>query len=274
MAIKTYNPTTPARRGMTSGDTAAITARKPHKPLLVKRTAKVGRNDQGKITVRHRGGGVKRFYRLVDFRFAGLAGTVRAIEYDPNRSAHLALVELTGGGHGYILAGVGMKVGDKLSSEAGAEIKRGSRLPLKQIPTGLTVYNIELTPGRGGQLARSAGAKAQLAAKEGEYCQIKLPSGEVRLVHGSCLATLGSVGNEAHQNITYGSAGRRRRLGWRPAVRGKAMNPVDHPHGGGEGNTNANTGETGPKTPWGKPALGLKTRRRKQTSRFIVRGRR
>ena len=273
MPVKTYKPTTPGRRGMTTADTAVVTKQRPTKSLLVAKKAGSGRNNQGRITTRHRGGGVKRHYRLVDFKIQpGLAGTVKAIEYDPNRSAHIALLELAGGQPAYILAGTGMKVGDKVTSGADSDIKRGNRLPLKSIPVGSSIYNVELVLGKGGQLARSAGAKAQLVAKEGEFCQVRLPSGEVRLVHQDCMASLGSVGNEAHQNIKYGSAGRRRRLGWRPAVRGKAMNPVDHRHGGGEGGTSIAL-RGGPVTPWGKPALGYKTRKNKQTDAMIVRHR-
>ncbi len=272
MAIKLYKPTTPARRGMTTADTAAITKKRPQKSLLVAKKTGSGRNNQGKITIRHRGGGVKRFYRLVDFNLVTSGATVKAIEYDPNRSAHIALIELADGRHGYILAGAAMKPGDVIKAGEGAEVKRGHRLPLRLIPVGSQIYNIELTIGRGGQLVRSAGARAQLAAKEGDFCQVKLPSGEVRLIHQNCQATLGSVGNEAHQNIKYGSAGRKRRLGWRPAVRGKAMNPVDHPHGGGEGAHDIGL-RGGPVTPWGKPALGYKTRKRKATNAMIVRGR-
>lgn len=277
MAIKLYKPTTPGRRGMTSADTAVLTTKRPHKSLLVSKKTGSGRNNQGKITIRHRGGGVKRHYRLVDFDFKSVAGAVvQAVEYDPNRSAHIALVEIDGGQKVYVLAGSGMKVGDRLAAGGEAEIRRGNRLPLKSIPAGTQIYNIELVLGRGGQVARSAGAKAQLVSRESNlpnFCQVKLPSGEVRLVHEDCLATIGSVGNEAHQNIKYGSAGRRRRLGWRPAVRGKAMNPVDHPHGGGEGGTSTAQYKYGQKTPWGKPALGLKTRHRKLTDAMIVRGR-
>ena len=272
MAIRKYKPTTPARRGMTTADTSSLTASKPQKSLLVAKKVGSGRNNQGKITIRHRGGGVKRFYRLIDFGSGIGQATVKTIEYDPNRSAHIALVEIEGGRKGYILAGSGMKPGDVIKTGETAEIKRGHRLPLRLIPVGSQIYNIELVLGRGGQLVRSAGARAQLVAKETDFCQVKLPSGEVRLVHQNCQATLGSVGNEAHQNIKYGSAGRRRRLGWRPAVRGSAMNPVDHPHGGGEGHQSIGL-RKGPKTPWGKPALGLKTRKRKVTQAMIVRGR-
>lgn len=273
MAIRLYKPTTPARRGMTTSDTAVVTAKKPHKSLLVAKKAGSGRNNQGKITVRHRGGGVKRYYRLVDFRLQpGFKGTISAIEYDPNRSAHIALVDLDGNKKAYILAGNDMRVGQSVESGPEAEIRRGNRLPLANIPVGTQIYNIEVVLGKGGQLVRSAGARAQLVAKEGDWAQVRLPSGEVRLIHQNCMATIGAVGNEQHQNIKYGSAGRRRRLGWRPQVRGKAMNPVDHPHGGGEGGTSTAL-RVGQKTPWGKPALGLKTRRRKLTNAMIVRGR-
>jgi len=273
MALRHYKPTTPARRGMTSQDTSALTKKKkPEKSLLVAKKAGSGRNNQGKITVRHRGGGVKRHYRLVDFDFKTVeSAVVTAIEYDPNRSANIALVQIEGGKKAYIIAGSGMKVGDQLASGSDAAIKTGNRLPLNGIPVGTQIYNIELVLGKGGQIARSAGAKAQLVAKEGEFCQVRLPSGEVRLIHQNCLATIGTVGNEAHQNIKWGSAGRRRKMGWRPSVRGKAMNPVDHPHGGGEGGTDI--GMPSPKTPWGKPTLGLKTRNRKSTDAMIIRGR-
>ncbi len=273
MAIRLYKPTTPARRGMTSADTAAITKKKPERSLLVAKKAGSGRNNQGKITIRHRGGGVKRFYRLIDFRLmTGTKGTVSAIEYDPNRSSNIALIDLDGGKKAYIIAGSDMQVGQRIESGADVEIRRGNRMPLKSIPVGTQIYNIELVLGKGGQIARSAGAKAQLVAKETEFCQVRLPSGEVRLIHENCMASIGTVGNEQHQNIKYGSAGRRRRLGWRPTVRGKAMNPVDHPHGGGEGGTSIAL-RVGSKTPWGKVALGLKTRRRKLTDAMIVRGR-
>lgn len=277
MAVKLYKPTTPGRRGMTSADTSAITKKRPERSLLVIKKTGSGRNNQGKITIRHRGGGVKRFYRLVDFDFAGVeSAKVTAIEYDPNRSANIALVLLADGKKAYILAGSGMKVGDQLASGDKAEIRAGHRLPLKSIPAGTQIYNIELVLGRGGQIARSAGTKASLVSKESSkegFVQVRLPSGEVRLVHENCQATIGTVGNEAHQNIKYGSAGRRRRLGWRPAVRGKAMNPVDHPHGGGEGGNSTAIYKYGQKTPWGKPALGLKTRRRKLTDSMIIRSR-
>lgn len=273
MAIRLYKPTTPARRGMTTQDTETITKKKPERSLIVIKKRTAGRNNQGKITVRHRGGGAKRFYRLIDFKFLeGKKAEVIAIEYDPNRSSHIALLQLENGKKAYIIAGSGMKVGDKIESGQDAEIKKGNRLPLNAIPTGTQIYNIELVLGKGGQLVRSAGSKASLVAKEGDFCQVRLPSGEVRLVHKNCMATIGSVGNEAHQNIKYGSAGRRRRMGWRPSVRGKAMNPVDHAHGGGEGAQPIGL-KAGPQTPWGKPALGYKTRNRKSTDAMIVRSR-
>jgi large subunit ribosomal protein L2 len=277
MAIKLYKPTTPGRRGMTTADTAGLSKKKPAKQLLVAKKAGSGRNNQGKITIRHRGGGVKRFYRLVDLDFRNVkSAVVEALEYDPNRSAHIALVRIDNGKIAYVLAGSGMKVGDQLASGEDATIRAGNRMALKNIPAGTQIYNIELVLGKGGQIARSAGAKASLVSKEAPkagFVQVKLPSGEVRMVHENCQATIGTVGNEQHQNIKYGSAGRRRRLGWRPAVRGKAMNPVDHPHGGGEGQQPTAIYKYGQKTPWGKPALGLKTRRRKATNAMIIRGR-
>ncbi|MDF2461113.1 MAG: rplB [Candidatus Saccharibacteria bacterium] len=277
MALKLYKPTTPGRRGMTTADTEVLTKKKPTKSLIVIKKTGSGRNNQGKITVRHRGGGVKRYYRLVDFDFKQVkSAVVEAIEYDPNRSAHIALVRLDSGKPAYVIAGSGMKVGDQLASGDDAAIKAGNRLALKNIPAGTQIYNIELVLGKGGQIARSAGAKASLISKESPkegFVQVRLPSGEVRLVNENCQATIGTVGNEQHQNIKYGSAGRRRRLGWRPQVRGKAMNPVDHPHGGGEGQQPTAIYKYGQKTPWGKPALGLKTRRRKSTQAMIIRGR-
>ncbi len=277
MAIKLYKPTTPGRRGMTTQDSAALTKKKPAKALLVSKTAGSGRNNQGKITIRHRGGGVKRFYRLVDFDLTAVeSATVEAIEYDPNRSANIALMRTKAGKLAYIIAGSGMKVGDTVTTGEDAPIRPGNRLALKNIPAGTAIYNIELVLGKGGQMARSAGAKASLVSKESPkpgFVQVRLPSGEVRLVNENCTASVGTVGNEQHQNIKYGSAGRRRHLGWRPAVRGKAMNPVDHPHGGGEGSQPTAIYKYGQKTPWGKPALGLKTRRRKSTQGMIIRGR-
>lgn len=277
MALKLYKPTTPGRRGMTTADTAGLSKKRPAKQLIVAKKAGSGRNNQGKITVRHRGGAVKRYYRLVDFDFKNIkSAVVEALEYDPNRSAHIALVRLETGKPAYILAGSGMKVGDQLASGTEAAVRTGNRLALKDIPAGTQIYNIELVLGKGGQIARSAGAKASLVSKESTrdgFVQVKLPSGELRLINENCQATIGTVGNEAHQNIKYGTAGRKRRLGWRPAVRGSAMNPVDHPHGGGEGAQATSIHKYGQKTPWGKPALGLKTRRRKATNNMIIRGR-
>jgi large subunit ribosomal protein L2 len=271
MAIKQYKPTTPARRGMTSQDLDMITTNKPLRSLTVIKKKSNGRNNQGRITIRHRGGGVKRFYRLVNFKLTGdLNATIEHIEYDPNRSARLARIKDDKGQYHYIIAGNGMKVGQKIQVGAKAPIEEGNRLKLRSIPAGSFIYNIELQPGRGGQMVRSAGARAQLTAKEGDWGQIKLPSGEVRRVHLECQASLGSVGNEQHQNVKLGSAGRRRKLGWRPSVHGKAMNPVDHPMGGGEGKTGPGRH---PRTPWGKPAIGYKTRRRKYTDKYIVRSR-
>ncbi len=272
MALRTYKPTTPARRKQVISTNSEITKKQPEKSLLLSQKSMAGRNNQGKITTRHRGGGAKQHLRLVDFRLQdGLVGKIVSIEYDPNRSANIALLELEGGGKAYILAGSGMKAGQTVKSGLSAEVRVGNRLPLSSIPAGMSVYNIELTAGKGGQLVRSAGAKAQIAAKEGDWVQIRLPSGETRLVHSSCMATIGTVGREYHQNLKYGGAGRVRHLGRRPQVRGKAMNPVDHAHGGGEGQNSI--GLVNPKTPWGKPALGLKTRRRKLTNKYIVRPR-
>ena len=272
MAVRLYKPNTAARRNMSVSDFAEITKKSPEKSLILKRKQKAGRNNQGKITIRHRGGGAKRAIRIVDFKLAGVTNaTVTAIEYDPGRSARIALLQLQGGGKAYVVANLGMKVGQKVSSGAEAEIKVGNRLPLSAIPVGSVISNIELTPGRGGQMARSAGARAQLAAKEGDYVQVRLPSGEVRLVHQTCEATLGAIGNAEHQNIKVGNAGRKRHMGIRPTVRGKAMNPVDHPHGGGEGGTDI--GMPFQKTPWGKHALGKRTRRRKKGADMIIRRR-
>jgi large subunit ribosomal protein L2 len=272
MAIRTYRPTSPARRGMTTRDKSEITSKRVGaRSLLTIKRSKSGRNNQGRITVRHRGGGVKRFYRQVDHKLSTDAPvTVEQIEYDPNRSAHLALVREESGRPHYVIAAVGLKPGAKVASGSGAAIETGNRLPLSDIPVGSFVYGVEMYPGRGGQLARSAGAKAQLIAREANWAQVRLPSGEVRKVHVSCQAHIGSVGNDQHQNVKYGSAGRRRLMGHRPSVRGKAMNPADHPMGGGEGQTGP--GRI-PKTPWGQVALGLKTRRRKSTAKFIIRSR-
>lgn len=272
MAVQKYNPTTPGRRGMTSQDNSMITAKKPVKSLLVVKKSNAGRNNRGRITVRHRGSGVKKFYRMVDFALApGTTATVEAIEYDPNRSARIARIKDQNGVLHYVLAGNGMKVGQKLESGKDAPIEHGNRLTLEIIPEGSSVYNIELNPGGGGVMVRSAGNSAQLMAKDNGYAQIRLPSGEVRLVNLACQATVGVVGNEQHQNVKMGKAGRRRKQGFRPSVRGKAMNAVDHPHGGGDGGAHG-VGRN-PKTPWGVPTLGYKTRRRKYTDKYIVKKR-
>lgn len=274
MAVKVLKPTSNARRGMSVDDFADITSKKPVKSLTTFIKRKAGRNAQGKITVRHRGGGAKRQYRLVDFKMLGNEKlTVEAIEYDPNRSARIALVVKSDGTKAYILAPVGVKVGTKIAFGEEAEIRTGNRKALKDIPVGTTIFAIELEPGKGAQLARSAGTKAQLVAKEGGMIQVKLPSGEIRLVSENCLASIGVVSNPEHGNIKVGKAGRKRHMGIRPTVRGKAMNPVDHPHGGGEGGTSIAL-LSGPKTPWGKPALGKKTRNRKKlSSQYIVKAR-
>lgn len=272
MAIKHYKPTTPGRRGMTTQDTSGLSRNKPMKSLTATKKSTAGRSNTGQITTRHRGGsGVKRRYRVVDFKLKpGTQAVVESIEYDPNRSAHIALVKIDGGKYAYILAGNKMKLGDKVAAGDEIEVKPGNRLPLKSIPTGSTIYNIELTAGRGGQLVRSAGGRAQLQSKEGDWAFVRLPSGEVRLIHLNCYATLGSVGNEQQQNVKIGKAGRNRLKGKRPSVRGKAMNPADHPMGGGEGLSGP--GRL-PRTPWGKMAIGKKTRRRKRGSGQIVRKR-
>ncbi|GAB4522958.1 MAG: 50S ribosomal protein L2 [Anaerolineae bacterium] len=250
-----------------------ITRTEPERSLLVPLKKSAGRNSQGRITVRHRGGGHKRQYRIIDFRRDkfGIPGRVDSIEYDPNRTARIALIVYRDGEKRYILAPQDLRVGDIVMSGPDAEIRPGNALPLENIPLGTLIHNIELYPGRGGQLVRSAGTAAQLLAKEGDYAQVRLPSGEVRLIHLKCMATIGQVGNVDHSNINLGKAGRKRWLGWRPEVRGSAMTPRDHPHGGGEGRSPI--GLPGPKTPWGKPALGYKTRRNKSTDRYIVRRR-
>lgn len=272
MALKAYKPTTPARRGMTSQDTAMVTAKKGVRGLLKIKKSTAGRNNNGRITTRHRGGGVKRFYRLVNHRLAiGTEATIEAIEYDPNRSARLARLKDQHGLYHYVLAEAGMKVGAKIKSGAEVPVETGNRMPLSAIPTGTVVHNIELQAGKGGQMVRAAGAGAQLIAKEADYAQLRLPSGEVRKVRVECMATLGVVGNEQHQNIKIGSAGRKRRMGIRPSVRGIVMNAVDHPHGGGDGGAHG-IGRA-PKSPWGQPTLGYRTRRRKATNQFIVRSR-
>jgi len=272
MAIKQYNPTTPARRGMTSQDFDGITTRKPLKSLTVIKKSTAGRNNNGRITTRHRGGGVKRFYRIMNFQLApGTVATVEHIEYDPNRSARIARIKDQHGLYHYILADNTMKVGKQITSGEDAAIEISNRMPLSKIPTGTMIYNLELQPGKGGQAVRSAGTKAQLMAKEGDYAQVKMPSGEVRRFRVECMATLGVVGNEQHQNVKIGSAGRKRRMGIRPTVRGVVMNAADHPHGGGDGGRHG-TGKA-PRTPWGQLTLGYRTRRRKSTSKMIVKSR-
>jgi len=273
MAIKVYKPTTPSRRGMTGYSFEEITKSEPEKSLLRPLKQKAGRNVRGKITVRHRGGGHKRRYRLIDFRRDkhGVPGRIASIEYDPNRSARIALVVYADGAKRYILAPVGISVDDQVMAGPDAEIRVGNALPLSGIPLGTTVHNVELYQGRGGQLARAAGGAATVMAKEGKYVHLRLPSGEVRLVRRECMATIGQVGNVEHGNIKLGKAGRKRWLGRRPHTRGSAMNPRDHPHGGGEGK--APIGMPGPKSPWGKPTLGAKTRRNKSTGKYIVRRR-
>ncbi len=273
MGIKIYKPTSPGRRGMSVSTFEEITRTKPEKSLLRPLKKKAGRNNQGRLTVRHRGGGHKRRYRLIDFKRdkIGVPARVASIEYDPNRTARIALLVYEDGEKRYILAPLGLKVGDVVSSGPDAEIRPGNALPLMNMPLGTLVHNIELQPGRGGQIARSAGTYAQLMAKEGGYAQLRLPSGEARRVPLACMATVGQVGNVDHQNIKLGKAGRKRWLGRRPEVRGSAMDPASHPHGGGEGRSPV--GMPGPKTPWGKPALGYRTRRNKRTDQYIVRRR-
>ena len=273
MAIKIYRPTSPGRRGMTVTSSADITRKEPERSLLAPLRKQAGRNNRGVITVRHRGGGHKRRYRIIDFRRDkhDVAARVDSIEYDPNRSARIALLVYTDGEKRYIIATVGMQVGDTVMSGPNAEIRTGNALPILQIPLGTVIHNVEIYPGRGGQLARSAGNSAQLVAKDGGMAQVRLPSGEVRYIDVHCMATIGQVSNPDHANMTIGKAGRYRWLGKRPSVRGIAMDPSSHPHGGGEGRSPI--GMPGPKTPWGKPALGKKTRRNKFTNKFIVRRR-
>ena len=274
MGIRTYNPYTPSRRHMTGSDFSEITKSTPEKSLTVSKNSKAGRNAQGKITVRHRGGGAKRKYRIIDFKRYkdGIPATVKSIEYDPNRTANIALICYADGQKAYIIAPNGLQVGAVLMNGPEAEIKLGNCLPLAQIPVGTMVHNVELHPGKGGQLVRSAGNAAQLMAKEGKYATLRLPSGEMRLVPIQARATVGQVGNIDHELINIGKAGRKRHMGIRPTVRGSVMNPNDHPHGGGEGR--APIGRSGPSTPWGKPAMGLKTRKKnKQSNKMIVRRR-
>ena len=274
MGIKTYRPYTPSRRQMTGSDFSEITKTTPEKSLLAPKSRQAGRNNQGKITVRHRGGGAKKKYRIIDFkrRKDGIAATVIGIEYDPNRTANIALICYEDGEKAYILAPEGLKDGMKVMNGPEAEVRVGNCLPLSQIPVGTQIHNIELHPGKGGQMVRSAGNSAQLMAKEGKYATLRLPSGEMRMVPLECRASIGVVGNGDHNLINIGKAGRTRHMGIRPTVRGSVMNPNDHPHGGGEGKTGI--GRPGPCTPWGKPALGLKTRKKnKQSNKLIVRRR-
>lgn len=273
MAIKIYKPTSAGRRGMTTNTYQEITRDTPEKSLVVPLKKNAGRNNSGKITVRHRGGGVKRKYRIIDWlrNKDGIAARVDSIEYDPNRTANIALVIYADGEKRYILAPNGIRVGQTVMSGQGAEIEVGNALQLRDIPVGTMIHNLELEPGRGGQLVRAAGVGAQLVAKEGSLGTVRLPSGEMRRVNISCRATIGQVGNVDHQNVSYGKAGRKRKMGWRPSVRGAVMNPNDHPHGGGEGK--APVGLSGPKTPWGKKAMGLRTRKNKKSDSMIVRRR-
>jgi large subunit ribosomal protein L2 len=272
MAIKAYKPTTPGRRGMTSQDTSEITTRKPLRSLIVAKRAQSGRNNQGRITTRHKGGGVRRFYRIMNFNLAeGTNAVIEHIEYDPNRSARIARIKEDNGTYHYILAAKDMKIGHKVASGEEVAVENGNRMPIKNIPIGSTIHAIEMQPGKGAQMVRSAGNGAQLMAKEGDYAQVRLPSGEVRLVRLECTASIGVVGNEQHQNIKLGKAGRSRHMGVRPTVRGVVMAAVDHPHGGGDGGRHG-TGKA-PRTPWGQKTLGYKTRTRKSTTKFIVKSR-
>lgn len=273
MAVKKYKPVTPGQRGMTGYTFEEITKSRPERSLTVIRTEHAGRNVHGRVTVRHRGGGHRRYIRIVDFKRdkRDIPAKVAAIEYDPNRTARLALLNYADGEKRYIVAPLGIKVGDTIISGNQVEIRPGNCLPLANIPVGTMVHNVELKAGKGGQLVRSAGESAQLLAKEGEYAQVRLPSGEVRLVQQACFATIGQIGNVDHSNIKLGKAGRKRHMGIRPTVRGTAMSPRDHPHGGGEGRQPA--GMPGPKSPWGRPTRGYKTRNNKQTDKYVVRRR-
>jgi len=270
MGIKSYNPYTPSRRAMTGSDFSEITKKTPEKSLLDSKSRQAGRNNQGKITVRHRGGGAKKKYRIIDFkrRKDDIFGTVVGIEYDPNRTANIALISYADGEKAYILAPEGLTDGMKIMNGPNAEVRVGNCLPLEAIPVGTQVHNIELYPGKGGQMVRSAGNSAQLMAKEGKYATLRLPSGEMRMVPIICRASIGVVGNGDHNLINIGKAGRKRHMGFRPTVRGSVMNPNDHPHGGGEGKTGI--GRPGPSTPWGKPALGLKTRKKNKASNKLI----
>ena len=274
MAMKHFKPYTPSRRNMTVSDFSEVTKKTPEKSLLAKKRKNAGRNSYGRITVRHQGGGNRQKYRIVDFKRDkdNMEATVIGIEYDPNRSANIALIQYEDGEKAYILAPQGLKDGDKVISGETADIKVGNCMPIDSIPVGTLIHNIELNPGQGGKLVRTAGQSAQLMAKEGKYATLRLPSGEMRKVLAKCRATIGVIGNADHENVKIGKAGRKRHMGWRPEVRGSVMNPVDHPHGGGEGK--APVGHAGPMTPWGKPALGYKTRnKKKSTNKFIVKRR-
>ena len=273
MAIKHYNPVTPGQRKKSTLVNEEITKSTPEKSLLAKMNKRSGRNNQGKITVRHQGGGEKRKYRIIDFKRNkfDIEGTVASIEYDPNRSANIALINYVDGEKRYIIAPKGLKVGNKVISGENVDIKVGNTLPLMNIPVGTVVHNIEMRPGKGGQIARSAGQSAQILGREDKYVLVRLSSGETRKILGTCMATIGEVGNEDYSLVRLGKAGRTRHMGIRPTVRGSVMNPNDHPHGGGEGR--APVGRKAPMTPWGKPALGLKTRKKKQSDKFIVRRR-
>ena len=274
MGMKHFKPYTPSRRNMTVSDFSEITKKTPEKSLLAKKKEKAGRNSYGRITVRHQGGGNRQKYRIIDFKRKkdNMEATVIGIEYDPNRSANIALIQYEDGEKAYILAPQGLTDGDKVISGDAVDIRTGNCMPISSIPVGTLIHNIELNPGQGGKLVRTAGQSAQLMAKEGKYAHVRLPSGEMRLILARCRATIGVIGNSDHENVKLGKAGRKRHMGWRPEVRGSVMNPVDHPHGGGEGR--APVGHAGPLTPWGKPALGYKTRNKKKTTnKFIVKRR-
>ena len=274
MGMKHFKPYTPSRRNMTVSDFSEITKKTPEKSLLAKKKKNAGRNSYGRITVRHQGGGNRQKYRIVDFKRKkdNMEATVIGIEYDPNRSANIALIQYEDGEKAYILAPQGLTDGDKVISGESVDIRTGNCMPISSIPVGTLIHNIELNPGQGGKLVRTAGQSAQLMAKEGKYAHVRLPSGEMRLILARCRATIGTIGNSDHENVKIGKAGRKRHMGWRPEVRGSVMNPVDHPHGGGEGR--APVGHAGPMTPWGKPALGYKTRnKKKQSNKFIVKRR-
>ena len=274
MGMKHFKAYTPSRRNMTVSDFAEVTKKTPEKSLLAKKRKNAGRNSYGRITVRHQGGGNRQKYRIIDFkrRKDDMTATVIGIEYDPNRSANIALIQYEDGEKAYILAPQGLKNGDKVISGEAVDIKPGNCMPISSIPVGTLIHNIELNPKQGGKLVKAAGQSAQLMAKEGKYAHVRLPSGEMRLILATCRATIGVIGNSDHENVKIGKAGRKRHMGWRPEVRGSVMNPVDHPHGGGEGR--APVGHAGPMTPWGKPALGYKTRnKKKQSNKFIVKRR-